>query len=76
MLRLVRHCTACNAGTESSARGTSGLQRAEELSRALGLYTLQAGIVACHARTGSLEQTDWPRIVALYDALGAWVSNS
>jgi predicted RNA polymerase sigma factor len=52
-------------------RGTSGLQRAEELSRALGPYTLQAGIAACHARARSLEQTDWPRIVALYDALAA-----
>ena len=52
-------------------RGLAGLQRAEELSRGLGPYTLQAAIAACHARARSLEHTDWPRIVALYDALAA-----
>jgi RNA polymerase sigma factor (sigma-70 family) len=52
-------------------RGLAGLRRAEELSRALGPYTLQAAIAACHARASSIEQTDWPRIVALYDALVA-----
>jgi len=52
-------------------RGLAGLQRAEELSRALGPYTLQAAIAACHARARSLEETDWPRIVALYDGLAA-----
>ncbi len=53
------------------ARGLAGLRRAEELSDALGPYTLQAAIAACHARAGSLQETDWPRIVALYDALAA-----
>lgn len=52
-------------------RGLAGLQRAEALGGALGPYTLQAAIAACHARAGSVEQTDWPRIVALYDALAA-----
>ena len=52
-------------------RGLAGLQRAEELSGALGPYTLQAAIAACHARARSVEQTDWPRIVALYDGLAA-----
>src|SRR5438132_7078919 len=52
-------------------RGLAGLRRAEELSGALGPYTLQAAIAACHARAGSVEETDWPRIVALYDALTA-----
>jgi RNA polymerase sigma-70 factor, ECF subfamily len=52
-------------------RGLAGLRRAEELSGALGPYTLQAAIAACHARTSSIEETDWPRIVALYDALVA-----
>jgi RNA polymerase sigma factor (sigma-70 family) len=52
-------------------RGLAALRRAEELSGALGPYTLQAAIAACHARAGSVEQTDWPRIVALYDGLAA-----
>jgi RNA polymerase sigma factor (sigma-70 family) len=52
-------------------RGLAGLRRAEELSGTLGPYTLQAAIAACHARAGSVEETDWPRIVALYDGLAA-----
>jgi RNA polymerase sigma-70 factor (ECF subfamily) len=52
-------------------RGLAGLRRAEELSGALGPYTLQAAIAACHARARSVEATDWPRIVALYDGLAA-----
>jgi predicted RNA polymerase sigma factor len=50
-------------------RGLSSLERAEELSGALGPYTLQAAIAACHARARTNEETDWDRIVALYDAL-------
>jgi predicted RNA polymerase sigma factor len=30
---------------------------------------LQAAIAACHARARTPEETDWERIVALYDAL-------
>jgi RNA polymerase sigma factor (sigma-70 family) len=52
-------------------RGLAALQRAEKLGGALGPYTLQAAIAACHARARSVEQTDWRRIVALYDALAA-----
>jgi RNA polymerase sigma factor (sigma-70 family) len=52
-------------------RGLSGLERAEALSGALGPYALQAAIAACHARARSVEETDWPRIVALYDGLVA-----
>lgn len=52
-------------------RGLTELRRAEQLSRALGPYTLQAAIAACHARAHSIEETDWPRIVALYDGLAA-----
>jgi len=50
-------------------RGLAALERAETLQRPLGPYTLQAAIAACHARAKSAEQTDWVRIVALYDAL-------
>jgi predicted RNA polymerase sigma factor len=50
-------------------RGLAALERAERIGGALGPYALQAAIAACHARAGSVEQTDWPRIAALYDAL-------
>ena len=51
-------------------RGLAALERAEKLSRgAFGPYTVQAAIAACHARARSAEETDWPRIAALYDAL-------
>jgi RNA polymerase sigma factor (sigma-70 family) len=50
-------------------RGLNALQRAERLGGALGPYALQAAIAACHARAGLATETDWPRIVALYDAL-------
>jgi len=50
-------------------RGLTALARAELLSGALGPYTLQAAIAACHARARTPEDTDWERIVALYDAL-------
>ncbi len=50
-------------------RGLAALERAETLGGALGPYALQAAIAACHARARAPEETDWPRIVALYDAL-------
>jgi RNA polymerase sigma factor (sigma-70 family) len=50
-------------------RGLAALSRAEQLGGARGPYALQAAIVACHARARKPEDTDWERIVALYDAL-------
>ncbi|PZS04123.1 MAG: RNA polymerase subunit sigma-24 [Chloroflexi bacterium] len=50
-------------------RGLVALDRAEQLGGALGPYTLQAAIAACHARAGTRQETDWERIAALYDAL-------
>jgi RNA polymerase sigma factor (sigma-70 family) len=50
-------------------RGLAALERAEQLGGSLGPYTLQAAIAACHARARSVEETDWVRIVALYDGL-------
>ena len=52
-------------------RGLAALDRAERLSRARGPYALQAAIAACHARATLAADTDWARIVALYDALAA-----
>jgi len=50
-------------------RGLSALERAERLGGAMGPYALQAAIAACHARAATAAETDWPRIVALYDAV-------
>jgi RNA polymerase sigma-70 factor, ECF subfamily len=50
-------------------RGLAALRRAEELGGALGPHALQAAIAACHARALTAAETDWQRIVALYDAL-------
>jgi RNA polymerase sigma factor (sigma-70 family) len=50
-------------------RGLAALERAEQLGGALGPYALQAAIAACHARALTPEETDWPRIAALYQAL-------
>ncbi|HEX2097325.1 MAG TPA: RNA polymerase sigma factor [Solirubrobacterales bacterium] len=52
-------------------RGLKALERTEALGRPLGPYALQAAIAACHARARRPGQTDWERIVALYDALEA-----
>jgi RNA polymerase sigma factor (sigma-70 family) len=50
-------------------RGLAALQRAEQLGGGLGQYGIQAAIAACHARAATAEDTEWARIVALYDAL-------
>jgi predicted RNA polymerase sigma factor len=50
-------------------RGLAALDRAEKLGGALGAYAVQAAIAACHTRARTPEETDWQRIVALYDAL-------
>ncbi len=50
-------------------RGLAALERAEALGGAGGPYALQAAIAACHARARTNEETEWARIVALYDAL-------
>ncbi len=50
-------------------RGLAALDRAEQLGGALGPYTLQAAIAACHARARTSAETDWKQIAALYEAL-------
>jgi len=50
-------------------RGLAALARAQSFDGPLGPYSLQGAIAACHARARTAEETDWPRIVALYDAL-------
>src|SRR6267142_3838218 len=50
-------------------RGLAALERAERLGGAQGHYALQAAIAACHARAVTAAETDWQRIVGLYDAV-------
>lgn len=53
-------------------RGFAALARAHAVAQgAAGPYALQAAIAACHANALSYEDTDWPRIVALYELLAA-----
>jgi RNA polymerase sigma factor (sigma-70 family) len=49
--------------------GLGMLDRAFDLARPLGSYSLQAAISACHARATTFAETDWVAILALYDAL-------
>jgi RNA polymerase sigma factor (sigma-70 family) len=52
-------------------RGLAALAQARALAPAAqGPYVLQAEIAACHARARTPGETDWARIVALYEALG------
>jgi RNA polymerase sigma factor (sigma-70 family) len=52
-------------------RGMLALARAGELDGADGFYALQAAIIACHAQASTADETDWPRISALYTRLAA-----
>jgi len=54
-------------------RGLAALERAKGLGRRRGSYALQAAIAACHARARAPEETDWPRIVSLYEELARLV---
>ncbi len=51
-------------------RGRAALARAEKVGRGFGAYGLQASIAECHAVAPSVEETNWERIVLLYEALG------
>jgi RNA polymerase sigma factor (sigma-70 family) len=51
-------------------RGRAALARAVDIGRGLGYYGLQAAIAECHAVASSVDDTDWERIVVLYEALG------
>ena len=51
-------------------RGRAALVQAGRVGRGLGAYGLQAAIAECHAVAPSVAETDWDRIVLLYEALG------
>jgi predicted RNA polymerase sigma factor len=50
-------------------RGRAALAQAGRVGRGLGPYGVQAAVAECHAVASSVEQTDWERIVLLYDVL-------
>jgi RNA polymerase sigma factor (sigma-70 family) len=50
-------------------RGLTALEHAQKQGGGTGNYTLQAAIAACHARARTPEETNWERILLLYDAL-------
>jgi predicted RNA polymerase sigma factor len=50
-------------------RGVTALEHARRLGGGAKHYALQAAIAACHMRARTAEETDWERIVLLYDAL-------
>ena len=52
-------------------RGLLALARARELGGGRSNYTLQAAVIACHARAGTADETDWSHIAALYGELAA-----
>jgi len=57
-------------------RGLAALVRARDATAgAVGPYTLQAAIAACHATAPTAADTDWAQIAGLYDVLAAaWPS--
>jgi predicted RNA polymerase sigma factor len=56
-------------------RGFAALARADALGGPPGPYVLQAAIAACHARAFGADETDWPRIAQLYEALSRQVAS-
>lgn len=50
-------------------RGRGALAQAGRVGRGLGYYGVQAAIAECHAVAPSVAETDWDRIVVLYEAL-------
>ena len=50
-------------------RGLAALEKAQDLGGERGPYALQAAIAACHARAFRSEDTEWARIVTLYNIL-------
>ncbi|TFW00044.1 RNA polymerase sigma factor [Orlajensenia leifsoniae] len=51
-------------------RGRTALARADAVGRGRGAYALQAAIAECHSVAPSTDETDWDRIVVLYEVLG------
>ncbi|GAA3200472.1 RNA polymerase sigma factor [Microbacterium terregens] len=57
------------------ARGRAALARSQTYARGLGYYGLQASVAECYVVAPTAAETDWARIVQLYDALGSLTSS-
>ncbi|MVU78577.1 RNA polymerase subunit sigma-24 [Nocardia sp. ET3-3] len=66
---LLEHQNRLRWDRAAIGRGRAVLAQAAEVGRGLGAYGLQASIAECHAVASSVEDTDWDRIVVLYEAL-------
>ena len=73
VLLLEQNRWLCDAVTRCIRRGMLALGKASELGGAGGFYALQAAIISCHAGAATAEETDWPRISALYTELAKLV---
>ena len=51
-------------------RGLAAIERVAAFGRGLGPYALQAAIAATHTSAATVADTDWERVVLLYEALG------
>lgn len=67
-LILLEHQDRSQWNREHISEGVGLVERAL-ISRRFGPYTLQAAIAAVHSEASTKEATDWPQIVALYNAL-------
>ncbi|ULE35512.1 RNA polymerase sigma factor [Mycobacterium sp. IDR2000157661] len=70
---LLEHQNRARWDRAQIQRGVAALQRAanavQRKGSGWGPYALQAAIAECHATAPTAEQTDWRRIVMLYDGL-------
>lgn len=67
---LLEHQDRTRWDSAAIHRGRAALSRAEKAGRGLGPYGIQAAIAERHALAPSVAETDWDRIVLLYEALG------
>jgi predicted RNA polymerase sigma factor len=57
-------------GLAALAKATACAKNAAGAASQRGPYVIQAELAACHARAATAADTDWRRIVALYETLG------
>ncbi|MBL3685560.1 RNA polymerase subunit sigma-24 [Leucobacter zeae] len=55
---------------DAISRGRAALAASDRIGRGRGPYALQAAIAECHAAALTFADTDWDRIVLIYEALG------
>ncbi len=67
---LLEHQDRSRWDRSAIRRGRAALAVAEKAGRGLGAYGLQAAIAECHAVASSVDETNWERVVLLYEALG------